>query len=69
MTEGEFQKLVLQELAGIKNKVNGIETRLGSIEARQDEIYRVVRAIEYSNQVGKSEIDNQGTRLPRLKEN
>lgn len=94
MTNEEFQKLVLQELTGIKNKVNSIETiqismesrldsmesrldsieskqdnmelRLDNIELRQDEIYQVVRAIEHSNQVGKSEMDGQGTRLAKV---
>lgn len=87
MTNEEFQKLVLQELTGIKNKVNSIETiqtsmesrldsieskqdnmesRLDNIEIRQDEIYQVVRAIEHANQIGKSEMDGQGTRLAKV---
>ena len=63
-------KLVLQELTGIKEKVTGVEERVTgieerqkSMEIRQDEIYQVVRAIEHLNQVGRSEMDNQGIRL------
>jgi DNA repair ATPase RecN len=80
VTNEEFQKLVLQELTGIKNKVNSIETiqismesrldnmesRLDNMESRLDEIYQVLRAIEHSNQVGKSEMDGQGTRLAKV---
>ncbi|MDD3315591.1 MAG: hypothetical protein PHX16_02845 [Syntrophaceticus sp.] len=66
----EFQKLVLQELTGIKDKAAGIETRIGNMETRmdhmeirQDEIYQVVKAIEHSNQVGRAEMDSQNVRL------
>jgi chromosome segregation ATPase len=44
-------------------KLESIETRMESMEVRQDEIYRVVKAIEHSNQVGRSEIDSQNIRL------
>ena len=37
-----------------------------SMSARQDEIYQVVRAIEHSNQVGRSELDNQNIRLAKV---
>jgi predicted nucleic acid-binding Zn-ribbon protein len=38
MNDEEFQKLVLQELTGIKDKVAGIETRMGNMETRMDRI-------------------------------
>ncbi|WP_165613457.1 hypothetical protein [Desulfotruncus arcticus] len=47
----------------IEERVAGIEERQKSMKIRQDEIYQVVRAIEHSNQVGRSEMDNQGIRL------
>jgi len=73
MDNEEFQRLVLQELTGIKDKVAGIETRMENIEirmdhmeTRQDEIYQVVKAIEHSNQVGRAEMDSQNVRLARV---
>ncbi len=77
MNNKEFQELVLQELTGIKDKVGGIkdkvagietvqkgmQNRLDRMEIRQDEIYQVVKAIEHSNQVGRSEMDSQNIRL------
>jgi translation initiation factor IF-1 len=73
MDNEEFQRLVLQELTGIKDKVAGVETRMENIETRmdhmetrQDEIYQVVKAIEHSNQVGRAEMDSQNVRLARV---
>lgn len=73
MMNEEFQKAVLQELKAINNRIDGIENNVGElkegqkrIEARQDEIYQVVRAIEHSNQVGRSELDNQNIRIAKL---
>lgn len=68
------------EIGGIKEKVNGIEveisgirgeieeikTKVSNIEVRQDEIYQVVRAIEHSNQVGRSELDVHNLRLAKV---
>lgn len=65
---------------GLENKFYGLENRfvdLGTqfgelkeghkrMEARQDEIYQVVRAIEHSNQVGRSELDSQNMRVAKL---
>ena len=80
MTNEEFQKAVLGELKGIKGEIGEIKTRLTNVETgkdeiktklsnmetRQDEIYHVVRAIEHSNQVGKSELDSQNIRLAKV---
>ena len=73
MTNEEFQKTVLQELKTINNRIDGIESNVGElkegqkrVETRQDEIYQVVRAIEHSNQVGKSELDSQNIRLAKV---
>ena len=73
MDNEEFQRLVLQELTGIKDKVAGVETRMENIETRmdhmetrQDEIYQVEKAIEHSNQVGRAEMDSQNVRLARV---
>lgn len=68
-----LETMVHQELTNINDKVSGLETRMGemetrleNIENRQDEVYRVVRAIEHANQVGRSEMDGQGTRLSKV---
>ena len=55
MTNEEFQKAVLDELRSINSRIGNIEERQKSMETRQDEIYEVVRAIEHSNQVGRSD--------------
>ena len=47
----------------IQNNLNRLETRMERVEVRQDEIYQVVKAIEHSNQVGRSETDSQSLRL------
>ena len=58
------------QLKSMANTIKDIkintDTRLKSIETRQDEIYQVVRAIEHSNQVGKSELDSQNIRLAKV---
>lgn len=59
MTNEEFQKTVLHELKDIKAKIF-------NMDVRQDEIYQLVRAIEHSNQVGKSESDSQNIRLAKV---
>ena len=59
MTNEEFQKLVLQELKALNQKV-------GNVETKQDEIYQVVRAIEHSNKVGKAELDSQNIRIAKV---
>ncbi len=73
MTNAEFQKAVLGELKGIKGdigeirgEIGEIKARVSNMEVRQDEIYHVVRAIEHSNQVGKSELDSQNIRLAKV---
>ncbi len=40
-------------------RVDRLEERQIVMEKRQNEIYQVVRAIEHSNEIGKSEIDEQ----------
>lgn len=42
----------------ILNKLDNMDTRLNTMESRQDEIYQVVKAIEHANQVHRAEIDN-----------
>ena len=68
------------EIGGIKGEIGEIKVRLTNVEAgqdeikvkltnvetRQDEIYQVVRAIEHSNQVGKSELDSHNIRLAKV---
>jgi hypothetical protein len=70
MTNEEFQKAVLQELKAINNRIDGLENEVKEgqkrIEARQDEMYQVARAIEHSNQVGRSELDSQDIRIAKL---
>ena len=66
MTNEEFQKAVLDELRSINSRIGNIEERQKSMETRQDEIYEVVIAIEYSNQVGRSELDNQNIKIAKL---
>lgn len=73
MTNEEFQKIMLNEIRGIKNEISSIkesqistDARLAKMETRQDEIYQVVTAIEYTNQVGRSELDSQNIRLAKV---
>ncbi len=68
------------KIEAIDNRIEGLDNRIVSleinfselkegqkrIEARQDEIYQVVRAIEHSNQVGRSELDSQNIRISKL---
>ncbi|HEX9060475.1 MAG TPA: hypothetical protein VF941_09870 [Clostridia bacterium] len=54
------------EVGGIKGEVEEIKTRVSNIEVRQDEIYQIVRAIEHSNQVGRSELDVHNLRLAKV---
>ncbi len=55
-----------KEINEIKQKVEGIEKSQESMRTRQDEIYQVVRAIEHSNQVGKSELDSHNIRIAKV---
>lgn len=73
MGADEFQKAVLQGLESINHRMGGLEegqkrleTRMESVETRQDEIFQVVKAIEHSNQVGRSELDNHKVRISKL---
>ena len=73
MNNEEFQKAVLHELRSLRTDVNEIKveqknmsTRQDEMSVRQDEIYQVVRAIEHSNVVGKSELDGQNIRLAKI---
>jgi hypothetical protein len=70
MTNDEFQKAVLRELKCINSRIDGVEKEFKAgqkrIEVRQDEIYQAVTAIEHSNQVGRSELDNQNIRVAKL---
>jgi len=70
MTNEEFQKAVLQELKAISSRIDVLENEFKDgqkrIESRQDEIYQVVRAIEHSNQIGRSELDSQNIRIAKL---
>lgn len=63
MANEEFQKRILEELSLIKNE---FREGFNQLKTRQDEIYDVVRAIEHSNQVGRSELDNQNIRISKL---
>lgn len=54
------------EIEGLKGEIGEIKIRVSNIETRQDEIYQVVRAIEHSNQVGKSELNSQNIRLAKV---
>lgn len=54
------------EVGELKERVGSIEERQKSMEIRQDEIYQVVRSIEHSNQVGRSELDSQNIRLAKV---
>jgi chromosome segregation ATPase len=83
----KFQKVVINELKGIKGEIKGIKgeiegikgeieeikgeigeikTSVLNIEIRQDDIYQVVRAIEHSNIVGKSELDSHNIRIAKV---
>jgi chromosome segregation ATPase len=69
----KFQKIVISELKGIKGEIKEIKgeigeikTRVSNIEVRQDDIYQVVRAIEHSNIVGKSELDSHNIRIAKV---
>ncbi len=73
MTNEEFQKLVLEQLSGLRNDIVDIKQRQlnmevnqKNMEIRQDEIYQVVKAIEHSNQVGKAELDRHEFRIAKM---
>ena len=73
MTNEEFQKVVLAKLEDsdkvqrtVLNKLSTVETDIKDIKTRQDEIYQVVRAIEHSNNVGKSELDSHNIRIAKV---
>ena len=53
-------------MESVETRQEGIEARLEGIETRQDEIFQVVKAIEHSNQVGRSELDNHKVRISKL---
>jgi len=40
--------------------------RFNQLEARQDEIYNIVKAIEHSNQVARSELDSHNIKISKL---
>jgi len=40
--------------------------RFNQLEARQDEIYNIVKAIEHSNQVARSELDRHNIKISKL---
>jgi hypothetical protein len=42
----------------LMNKLDNMEERQKNMEIRQDEIFSVVKSIEYSNTTHKAEIDN-----------
>ena len=66
MTNDGFQKAILEELKTLRVDVNEIKIEQKSMSTRQDEIYQVVRAIEHSNMVGKSELDSHNIRLAKV---
>lgn len=80
MTNEEFQKAVLSKLEDndrvqkvllekfdtLENGQNELKEEIKNIKTRQDEIYQVVRAIEHSNQIGRSELDSQNIRIAKL---
>jgi hypothetical protein len=39
---------------------------MDSMSKRQDEIYHIVKAIEHSNSVGRSELDGQNIKLSKV---
>lgn len=55
-----------QRIGGLENTIEELKEGQRKLEARQNEIYQVVRAIEHSNQVGKSELDSQNIRLAKV---
>ena len=75
-----FEKTMLQELKTLRTDVNELKADVNELKAdvneikieqksmssRQDEMYQVVRAIEHSNLVGKSELDSQNIRLAKV---
>ena len=63
MTNEEFQKRMLEEFASIKSE---FREEFKNIKTLQDDIYQVVRAIEHSNIVGKSELDSHNIRIAKV---
>ena len=53
-----MEKEIKEMLGLILNKIGGLESRMDRLESRQDEIYLVLKAIEYSNKVHGAEIEN-----------
>ncbi len=53
-------------LDGMDSRFDAIESRLDVMDSRQDEIFRVVKAIEHANQVNKAEIDSVKVRTDYL---
>jgi hypothetical protein len=70
MTNEEFQKRMLEEITSIKSEFTSIKSEFREefkqIKTRQDDIYQVVRAIEHSNLVGKSELDSHNIRIAKV---
>ena len=60
------QDEIKTRLTNVETGQGEIKTRLSSMETRQDEIFQVVRAIEHSNQVGKSELDSHNIRIAKV---
>lgn len=63
MSNEEFQKIVLQELASLKSKISD---DFQNVKMRQDEIYQIVKAIDHSNNVARAELDNYKFRLAKV---
>ena len=55
---GERINSMGERLNSMGERLNSIDERQKSMEIRQDEIFSVVKAIEYSNTAHKAEIDN-----------
>jgi len=66
MNDEEFQKLVLQELTGIKDKVAGIETRMGNMETRMDRIETRMGNIETRMDRIETRMDHMETRMGNM---
>ena len=69
----KVQKEVLAKLGALENGQKALENGqkelkidITNMKIRQDEIYQVVRAIEHSNIVGKSEIDSHNIRIAKV---
>lgn len=55
-----------EDISSLEEDSSSMKEDIESVKLRQDEIYHIVRAIEHSNQVGRSELDSQNVRLAKV---